>query len=183
MRLKRFVATLSLILCFSLLFTTSAITYELNVLPILKLKSNWCWVATAQMVAKYKYPNISKSQESCVIHIKGSAVNEGGNEMEHRAAILYFSNDNMAYVRGTFGLNRNLIQTSISKGYPMTLGVVSPNHVYVIKGINTASVPENDQLILINPDDASICYTFYSNLLNGTWSGGTYNDHFYSNMI
>lgn len=28
-----------------------------------------------------------------------------------------------------------------------------------------------------------IRYTFYSNLLNGTWSGGTYNDHFYSNMI
>ena len=77
-------------LCIFLLLITpvSASALKLSVTSTQQEKSNWCWAATAQCIAKY-INGWAPSQTSIVTYVKGSAVNQGANASEEQLALKY----------------------------------------------------------------------------------------------
>lgn len=82
-------------------------------------KTNWCWAASSQMVAR-TFVNTGKTQTEIVIHVKGSNVNEGGTYTEAIQAIK-FATDNTIEYRSSGVISEREIRSNIDKGYPVYL--------------------------------------------------------------
>lgn len=62
--------------------------------------SKWCWVTSARMFAKNYASNITYTQDQAVKHIKGDAVNEGGNIVEAANATRYYLSNTDTNLQG-----------------------------------------------------------------------------------
>lgn len=90
-------------------------------------KTNWCWVTSARMFAKNSYSDVTRTQKEAVKKVKGSAINEGGNNDEIIEAIDYYigniesvSIDSVSYVRRVY--SEDVIKKFIDDGYVIAVG-------------------------------------------------------------
>lgn len=141
-------------------------TYIMNITKYQQEKSNWCWAATAKMIASFLgYQSITQS--GIVGYIKGSTVNETASQGEIRSAIQYAINSQFA-VRTEGVLFHIKIQEYISNRRPLGLGVSNGSgmgHVVVVSGYGSGTVTIIDPAANV----ATKSYT-YNSLVNGVTS-------------
>ena len=164
--IKKFVCSIVV----GILLVSNALAVELNVPLYGQEKSNWCWVASSQMVAGYKGYR-SKTQTQICTYVKGGAVNDSGSIAEVADAIFYASNGNLHISTATaaqFPLAN--IKSAIDKSNPVTALVnkSGSGHYYVIRGYNGSTLLLNDPLPLNSGKRVSCTYTAFC---NGSWSG------------
>ena len=140
-------------------------TYVLNITKYQQEKSNWCWAATAKMIASYL--GYSITQSGVVGYIKGSTVNETASAGEIRSAIQYAISSRYS-VRTEGVLTHIKIQEYISSNRPLGLGVSNGSgmgHVMVVSGYGSGTVTIIDPAANV----ATKSYT-YNALVNGLTS-------------
>jgi hypothetical protein len=138
-------------------------------------KSNWCWAAGAQMVAKYKVPASTKTQSNIVSHCHGNTNNTPGTLADIKSAITYASN---SYY---FGHSQTVIDYSthmskLNASMPV-LAWMSWNgggaHILVVKAYNFTNLIT--LLTLIDPiaNRATTTYNYLSLVTGCTVQSGT----------
>lgn len=109
-------------------------------------KSNWCWAATARMLAKNYYSTITYTQNQAVSYVKGSEVNAAGNIIEASAAAQY-------YISNIPGASLNLAYDGIYTETNLKKFIDDGHVLYVMRGwyrnLNTASSRSGGHATLI----------------------------------
>lgn len=137
-------------------------TYVLNITKYQQEKTNWCWAATAKMIASFLGYDITQS--GVVGYVKGSTVNETASAGEIRSAIQYAINSKYA-VRTEGVLAHVKIQEYIYGRRPLGMGISNGSgmgHVVVVSGYGSGTVTIIDPAANV----ATRSYT-YNSLVNG----------------
>ena len=170
MRLKKALCVLlTFVLVLSSTLSAQAVT-TLNIAYIKQQRSNWCWVATALMTGKYRYPSSTVHQAQIVTHVKGSVVNQPATITEVKDATEYVTNDTITFYKSYSYMTFADIQTRINGGKPIQplVNDTYSGHYYVIYGYNSSS--SGNYLYLVDPWDATGKYVSFSSFKNGTWT-------------
>ena len=160
-------------------------TKKLSV-PIYKQeKSNWCWVASARMMAKYHVPSSTRTQTQMVVYIKGSNVNKTGTTTEAANAAKYAAHNQRIYLprsAQTFDVIKARINENVpvyaAAGYYDSNNERHGGHAVVIYGYQI--VPKSTGGIYYNdPSTASSHYTRFSSFCDGSYNGRKYDGSVY----
>ena len=124
-------------------------------------KSNWCWVAVAQMIGNYK--GNYKTQSTICKEVKGSIVDEGGTNTEVASAIRYTTGKNVA-INGVLPLTE--IMNEIDNRDPVAIKMMwntGGAHAVVVSGYS------GGQVQLIDPGmNCSTSFYNFVDLCSGT---------------
>lgn len=152
MRIVRIVSTV-ILLCVALACIVSATTYNTWLRRYEQEKTNWCWVACAQMLAKNQVAT-TVTQTEAVIHVKGSDVNEPAESIyEIEDAVKFISNNAFSTIKGEVVLQENALKEKMAAGYPVIAGMAvvfgtsGTGHAFVIDRYDDS----NRNVRLVNP--------------------------------
>ncbi len=144
-------------------------------------ETEWCWAASARMFAKNYYPQLSATQEECVIKIKTSLVNEAGSVEEAKEAIYFYTESvvnatmelhvatNAVYTEDTmqrFLRNNHVIYISRGQYNNINDSTRDGGHATLISGY--MFIEEKCWFLMLDPwDGGSYCLLPYEQIVNG----------------
>lgn len=143
--------------------------------------TEWCWAASARMFAKNYYPQLSATQEECVIKIKNGLVNDPGNILETEEAIYFYTESvvnatmelyvttNAVYTEDTmqeFLRNNHVILIGRGQYDNISIPVMNGGHATLISGY--MFIEEKCWFLMLDPwDGGSYCLLPYEQIVNG----------------
>ena len=121
-------------------------------------KTNWCWAASAQMLARTYVPGSTHTQTQIVQHVMGEVVDKPAGEKSTRTAAEYASNNTVAfdYKMGIFS-EKDLMR-KLHAGHPVAVNRVSSRadgtgnstgHIMVLYGYKLEG--KNVRLLIQDP--------------------------------
>lgn len=105
------VMSLMTLICCAAVYTVSMIRYEM-------LRSNWCWAACAEMLAKSQV-DTTLDQTDAVKFIYGYVTNTGASYTDSYLAVRYLSDYEVVYIKGSVPLQLQATIKKIRSGYPI----------------------------------------------------------------
>lgn len=164
---------LILVLCLSL--TVCATSWNTYVLRVEQEKDNWCWAASAEMVARNQV-STSLRQGDAVEYLKGTEDDPrpdvAGTMVDCKNALSYIANYSFSVIRGSTPLIESALQTKISSGFPVCAGILwsaGGGHMVVLdKYTDTTSLVR-----VVDPwyDCTEKIEYEYDDLINGVFMG------------
>lgn len=101
-----------LIVALSLSVFTFATSWNTYVLRVEQEKDNWCWAASAEMVARNQV-STSLRQGDAVEYLKGTSSNPrpdvGGSILDCANALAYIANNSFSVIKGTTPLQESAL--------------------------------------------------------------------------
>ena len=142
--------------------------------------SNWCWAASARMVA-CQVALTPPSQSSIVASVKNSVINDGGDVSETLAAVKFASINNMIPYYWTNVLSLQDLISKISEGKPVIIfrdwmapdgSSTGRGHVTVIYGLHYATT--GTRFLIRDPEPENVGRTYvrtYAEIVDGRSTG------------
>ena len=142
---------------------------------VCQTQSKWCWVASAEMLARTYYLNSPNTQSDAVNYVYGNTINQTGSVFDAKKAANYISGGREFYAADGKIYTPNILTRLLANGHPVLISRMNLNgeigHTIVAYGFYYTST---DLVIRIKDPDDKIDIITYNKLKNDEnykWNG------------